>query len=218
MTTWTLAIDTSHHVAVGLAADGVPRDSIVVPDTRAHGEALMPAIVKVCARQGIALSDVDEIVVGMGPGPFTGLRVGIVTARTIAHLGAKPLHAVCSLDALALQWSDAPAEFVIASDARRKELYWAHYVDGVRVGEPQVSAPEALPAVPVAGVVPEAYRSVVRFVEGPQEIDPATMAARWNELPVAGDEPYYLRQADATVGGAPKSTIPTTRTRLRAPR
>ena len=214
--TWTLAIDTSHHVAVGLARDGVPLDSEVVTDTRAHGEALMPCVVELCRRNSLAVSDIDEFVVGMGPGPFTGLRVGIVAAATLAHLSGSELHHVCSLDALALQWrvGGAPSEFVVASDARRKELYWAHHRDGSRVGEPRVGTPETLPEVPVGGPVPEAMRERVRYDRsGPTAIDPALLAARWSELPEAPSEPYYLRPADATVGGPPKSALP--RLRLR---
>ncbi len=214
--TWTLAIDTSHHVAVGLARDGVAVDAEVVTDTRAHGEALMPGVVEVCRRNGLAVADVDEFVVGMGPGPFTGLRVGIVAAATLAHLAGRELHHVCSLDVLALQWraAGAPSEFVVASDARRKELYWAHHQGGVRVGEPRVGPPESLPDVPVAGPVPVVMQERVQFVaSGPTSIDAALLAARWAELPVAPSEPYYLRPADATVGGPPKSALP--RLRLR---
>ncbi len=214
--TWTLAIDTSHHVAAGLARDGAPVDSEVVTDTRAHGEWLMPCVVELCRRNSLSVADIDEFVVGMGPGPFTGLRVGIAAAATLAHLAGRELHPVCSLDALALQWraAGAPSEFIVASDARRKELYWAHQVDGGRVGEPQVGALETLPPVPVAGPVPEAMQSRIQFdPSGPSSIDAAVMAARWRELPVARSEPYYLRPADATVGGPPKSALP--RLRLR---
>ncbi|MCC2592268.1 tRNA (adenosine(37)-N6)-threonylcarbamoyltransferase complex dimerization subunit type 1 TsaB [Tessaracoccus sp. OS52] len=207
--TWTLAIDTSFHVAAGLARDGVPVGATVIKDTRAHGEALMPAVSALCAAHDVALTSLDEFVVGMGPGPFTGLRVGVAAAWTLAALAAKDPRGVCSLDAVALQWSDAPSEFVIASDARRHELYWAHYRDGARVGQPRVTAPEELPDLPVAGAVPENFRSRVRFADGgPTELDPAVLAARWTELVPAGDEPYYLRPADATVGGPPKSALP----------
>lgn len=208
---WTLAIDTSHHVAVGLARDGAPVDAEIVADTRAHGESLMPGVVEVCRRNRLTVADIEAFVVGMGPGPFTGLRVGIAAATTLAHLADLDLHRVCSLDALALQWrtTEGPDEFVIASDARRKELYWALYRDGVRVGDPHVGAPGTLPGVPVAGAVPEPMRDRVAFVpEAPQAIDPALLAARWAELPPAPSEPYYLRPADATVGGPPKSALP----------
>ena len=94
--TWTLGIDTSHHVAAGLARDGEPVASEVVPDTRAHGETLIPLVQRLCASAGIAMTDVSAYAVGMGPGPFTGLRVGIVAARTLASVSGRPLHGVCS--------------------------------------------------------------------------------------------------------------------------
>ncbi|GAB3819906.1 hypothetical protein GCM10028820_24620 [Tessaracoccus terricola] len=212
--TWTLAIDTSFHVAVGLARDGVPVAATVVPDTRAHVEALVPAVQELCTAH-VPLTAVDEFVVGMGPGPFTGLRVGVAAAWTLAELAGVEPHGVCSLDVLALQWGEAaPEEFVIASDARRSELYWARYTSGARVGEPQVSAPGDLPELPVAGPVPEKFRTDLDWdADGPVALDPAVMAARWQQLATAGDEPYYLRPADATVGGPPKSTLPKLRVR-----
>ena len=134
--TWTLGIDTSHHVAAGLARDGEPVASEVVPDTRAHGETLIPLVQRLCASVGIAVTDVGAYAVGMGPGPFTGLRVGIVAARTLASVSGRPLHGVCSLDVLAAQWVDAPPEFVVASDARRREFYWALYRARLACGRP----------------------------------------------------------------------------------
>ena len=212
--TWTLAIDTSHLVAVGLAFDDEPRVRVVVDDTRAHAEAIMPSVMAACEEAGITLHDVTRFVVGMGPGPFTGLRVGVATAFTLAHVaGTDPLP-VCSLDVVAREAAPSMGgEFVVAADARRKELYWARYsADGRRVGEPQVSAPDQLPQLPVAGAVPEAFRDLLDL-QGPTALDPALMAARWEELPVAGDEPYYLRPADATVPGKPKSALPRLRAR-----
>ena len=205
--TWTLGIDTSHHVAVGLARDGEPVASDVVIDTRAHGETLIPLVQRVCASVGITMTEIDAYAVGMGPGPFTGLRVGIVTARTLAAVAGRPLHGVCSLDVIAAQWQDAPDEFVVASDARRKEFYWALYRDGIRVGEPRVSAPEVIPDLPAAGPVPD-------DPAGPRFLDAAVLAARWADLPVVDGEPFYLRAADAAVARTRKSALP----RLRVPR
>ena len=205
--TWTLGIDTSHHVAVGLARDGEPVASEVVADTRAHGEALTPLIQRLCASAGIAMTGIDSYAVGMGPGPFTGLRVGIVTARTLAAVTGSPLHGVCSLDVIAAQWQDAPDEFVVASDARRKEFYWALYRDGIRVGDPRVSAPEVIPDLPAAG-------PVLDDPAGPRHLDAAVLAARWTDLPSVDGEPFYLRAADAAVPRTRKSALP----RLRAPR
>lgn len=214
--TWTLAIDTSHFVAVGLAREGTAVASVVVEDTRAHAEALMPSVLSACAEGGISLQEVGEFAVGMGPGPFTGLRVGVATAWTLAHLAGAEPHGVCSLDVVALQWADegAPDEFVVAADARRKELYWARYrSDGSRIGYPQVSAPQEVPNLPVAGEIPELYRHLLS-IDGPSTLDPAVLAAFWTRMAPAGDEPYYLRAPDATVPGQPKSALP----RLRASR
>lgn len=206
----TLAIDTSHHVAVGIARDGEPAGSFVVEDQRAHVEQLMPGVQSVCGDLGVTVADVDEFVVGMGPGPFTGLRVGIATAATLAHVAGKPLHRVCSLDVVALALADEgiAEEFVVASDARRKELYWARYTpDGARLGEPQVSDPSKLPDVPVFGAFPDEYRAVLRFA-GERRLDPEFLAVHHTRLAGAPEEPYYLRAADATVPGAPKSALP----------
>ncbi|MDO5094010.1 MAG: tRNA (adenosine(37)-N6)-threonylcarbamoyltransferase complex dimerization subunit type 1 TsaB [Propionibacteriaceae bacterium] len=204
--TWTLGIDTSHYVAVGLARRGEPVVSRVVADTRAHGESLAPLIQQVCAEAGIRLPEVGQFAVGMGPGPFTGLRVGIVAARTLAFLSGLPVHGVCSLDVIAAQWEDAPREFIVASDARRKEYYWVRYLDGVRIGDPHVTAPEALPELPLAGPVADG--------PGPKNLDAAILAARWAELPPVDAEPFYLRPADAAVPTTRKSALP----KLRLPR
>ena len=100
----------------------------------AHGPSL-PALVQ----EALAVSDVDEVVVGMGPGPFTGLRVGIAFAQSFALAREIPVRGVCSLDAIAAQIQEN--DFIITVDARRKEVYWARYIDGLRVGEAAVNFP-----------------------------------------------------------------------------
>lgn len=205
--TWTLAIDTSRYVAVGLARDGEPRIRVVVDDTRAHAETLMPSVLEACAEAGIGLGEVAEVAVGMGPGPFTGLRVGIATAWSLAHAAGLTPHGVCSLDVVAAQWVDAPDEFVVAADARRKEVYWARYRDGARVGEPRVSSPDEVPSLPLAGHLPEAT-GLTAAGGAPTALDPAVLAAVWTRLPAAGGEPFYLRAPDASVPGKPKSALP----------
>lgn len=213
--TWTLGIDTSHFVAVGLAngTEIVARE--VVTDTRAHVEELLPSVLRACASAGIELTDIGDFVVGMGPGPFTGLRVGVATAWTLAYAAGVAPHGVCSLDVVARQFADegAPDRFLVAADARRKELYWREYAsNGTPVGPPNVGAPETLPNLPVAGAVPEAYRELLTL-QGPDALDPGILAAQWASLEAAGDEPYYLRGADATVPGKPKSALPRLRAR-----
>ena len=130
-----LAIDTSTSRSCVAIIDGAKvlysgfRDGAT-----AHGPSL-PALVQ----EALAVSDVDEVVVGMGPGPFTGLRVGIAFAHSFALAREIPVRGVCTLDAIAAQVTDK--DFIITVDARRKEVYWARYTHGVRVGEPAVNFP-----------------------------------------------------------------------------
>ena len=96
-----LAIDTSTVVNVGLARGTDVLATATVEDRMAHVEQLTPLIRDCLAQAGLRLAEVDQIVVGLGPGPFTGLRVGIVTAQTLAAVGGLDLHGICSLDVLA---------------------------------------------------------------------------------------------------------------------
>jgi hypothetical protein len=93
--------------------------------------------VAVAAEAGLTLAEVDAVVVGCGPGPFTGLRVGMATAAAFGHALEVPVHGVCSLDAIGNQTS---GEVLVVTDARRREVYWARYRDGVRVDGPDVAA------------------------------------------------------------------------------
>lgn len=116
----------------------------------------------------------DQVVVGMGPGPFTGLRVGIAFARTFALSREIPVIGVCSLDAIEVDQSD----YTIAIDARRKEIYWARYKDGIRIEGPSVSKPDE-----VKDFIIDKFPSVAKL---------AALAAIQNE-----SEPFYLRRPDA---------------------
>ena len=224
MSEWVLGIDTSTDVCVGLARDGHAVASLRVDDRRAHAEHLQALIDRACSEQGIELAAVQRVVVGLGPGPFTGLRVGIVTARTVAALGGAFPRAigvpkgVCSLDIVARQAvldAEPPAgEFVAASDARRRELYWARYAaDGSRIGDPQVGTPDALPDLPVVGPGADLFPDVIgpRAVRGPRRLDAGVLAASIDVLPDAGLEPLYLRKPDASVPSTRKSTLVTPR-------
>jgi len=167
-----LAIDTSTSRTSVAIIDG---DNVVFSGFRdgatAHGPSL-PALVQ----EALAVSEVNEVVVGMGPGPFTGLRVGIAFAQSFALAREIPVRGVCSLDAIAAQIDEK--DFIITVDARRKEVYWARYKDGVRVGEPAVDFPADVTGAPIhADLFPD-MRSLVT---------------------VPGDitEPIYLRRPDA---------------------
>ena len=96
-------------------------------DARAHGELLAPGIEWVLAEGGVRPADLTAIVAGLGPGPFTGLRVGLVTAASMGQALAVPTYGVCSLDGIGALTSDVT---LVATDARRKEVYWAVYDRG----------------------------------------------------------------------------------------
>jgi tRNA threonylcarbamoyl adenosine modification protein YeaZ len=130
-----LAIDTStSRTSVAIIENGTVVYSSFRDGATAHGPSL-PALVQ----EALSISDVDEVVVGMGPGPFTGLRVGIAFAQSFALARQIPVRGVCSLDAIAAQIKEN--DFIITVDARRKEVYWARYTNGVRVSEPAVNFP-----------------------------------------------------------------------------
>ena len=167
-----LAIDTSTSRSCVAIIDGAKvlysgfRDGAT-----AHGPSL-PALVQ----EALAVSDVDEVVVGMGPGPFTGLRVGIAFAQSFALAREIPVRGVCSLDAIAAQVTDK--EFIITVDARRKEVYWARYTHGVRVGEPAVNFPADVTG---ATIHADLFPDMVALVNLPGNVI----------------EPIYLRRPDA---------------------
>jgi len=217
MTGLTLAVDTSHQVAVGVADDDRVLTADVVADSRAHVEQLMPLVRTTLASTGVELADLSRIVVGLGPGPFTGLRVGVVTGWTLAATLGIPSHGICTLDVIARQWApgmSVPDEFVVATDARRKELYWARYrADGTRIGAPAVSAAADLPDLPVVGSGAAAWSEVlgdriVTDASAPVDLDAGLMAAIGFTLPSTGDEPLYLRRPDATEPRQRKSALP----------
>ena len=137
----------------------------------AHGPSL-PELVQ----EALAVSDVDEVVVGMGPGPFTGLRVGIAFAHTFALAREIPVRGVCSLDAIAAQVNDK--DFIICVDARRKEVYWARYTNGIRVGDPAVNFPADVSG---AKIHTDLFPDMKALVNFPDNIT----------------EPIYLRRPDA---------------------
>lgn len=205
---WTLAVDTSTVVNVGIARDGKILATAFVADRMAHVEKLTPLIAACVESAGVRFADLDQIVVGLGPGPFTGLRVGIVSAQVLAAVLGSALHGVCSLDVLAAQHEPQGREFVVATDARRHEVYWARYgPDGRRIGQPQVSAPHTLPDLPVVGPAADLHADRLRAVPGPRVLDPGILALVGPSLPDAGHEPLYLRRPDATESIRRKSVL-----------
>jgi tRNA threonylcarbamoyl adenosine modification protein YeaZ len=151
MTRIVLAIDTATPaVTAGIVrVGGEVLAERVTLDARAHAECLTPNVLAALADCGLSMADLTAVVVGCGPGPFTGLRVGMATAAAYGHALEVPVHGVCTLDAIGGQSS---GEVLVVTDARRREVYWARYRDGVRVDGPAVNAPTDVPVGPAQAV------------------------------------------------------------------
>ena len=154
-----LGLDTATPaVTVALHDGGQPLAQLVTVDSHRHAELLAPAIAKVIADAGAERGDLTDIAVGVGPGPYTGLRVGVVTARVLGAALGVPVYGVCSLDVLAAD-VEADGGFAVATDARRREVYWARYDKTGRRSGPHVGPPADVRGrdLPVAGEGPLLY-------------------------------------------------------------
>ena len=169
-----LAIDTA---ASRTSVVVIENNEVVFSESRdgamSHGPAL-PELVQAAIKN----REIDEVLVGMGPGPYTGLRVGITFAQTFAWARNIPVRGFCSLDAIAAQVNEP--DFIVAIDARRKEVYWARYTNGVRVEGPAVDLPAVIEAKGIK-VIDSLFPDPKYFVKIAKEFS----------------EPIYLRRPDA---------------------
>ncbi len=207
-----LAFDTATPAVTVALYDGeqVVAERTTV-DAMRHGELLAPEISSVLVEAGLVRQDLTAIAVGVGPGPFTGLRVGLMTARTLAAVLEIPVYGVCTLDVLAAEAVDTgtvDGPFHVATDARRKEVYWASYdADGTRLSGPEVLKPATVATDgPVVGrgavLYPEA------FPDGRGPVNPAAgVLARVvaeERVELYDPEPMYLRRPDIAEPHKPK--------------
>ena len=213
-----LALDTSSAAITAAVHDGT---SVVAESTelgaQSHGELLAPTIDRVLRDGGVPVSDLTLVVVGVGPGPFTGLRVGIVTARVMAEALGIPAYGVCSLDALAAEavaTGGVDGPFTVATDARRKEVYVAAYdAQGSRIGEPTVVRPADVdPGAaggPVVGAGAWLYPDVFTDPREPRLVSAGWLATYAVGRLAAGKAlldttPLYLRRPDAVASAGRK--------------
>jgi tRNA threonylcarbamoyl adenosine modification protein YeaZ len=170
----------------------------VTVDARAHAERLTPNVLAALGEAALTMADLDAVVVGCGPGPFTGLRAGMATGAAYGHALGIPVHGVCSLDAIGVQTT---GDTLVVTDARRREVYWARYRDGVRTDGPAVNAPADVDpgtAQAVAGS-PEHARMFGLPLCEPIYPTPAGLVAAvsdWSDNP-APLVALYLRRPDA---------------------
>jgi tRNA threonylcarbamoyl adenosine modification protein YeaZ len=217
-----LAFDTATPAVTVALHDGahvLAEESAV--DARRHGELLAASIQRVLTAADAVAGDLTGIAVGVGPGPYTGLRVGLVTARVLGSALGVPVHGACTLDVIAraaasgLAGTAAGGNFIVATDARRKEVYWARYTaTAQRLRGPEVSAPGELDACcPVAGEGALLYPAELGTPIGPRYPSAAWLADLTAErishgAPALAAEPLYLRRPDARIPGPLKRVTP----------
>ena len=198
-----LALDTATSDLIAGVVDTTTGRTLAeaLTRTRNHNEELVPTVTRLLDDAGLAYPDIDTIVVGCGPGPFTGLRVGMATASALGQALGVPVHGVVTHDAAAALL-DAPSALVV-TDARRREVYWASYADGARVDGPGVCAPGAIPFdgdVEVLSVPPELAGSVGVGARSTTYAPPRAaglVAAADLDRDPEPLVPHYLRRPDA---------------------
>jgi tRNA threonylcarbamoyl adenosine modification protein YeaZ len=183
-------------------------------DPRAHGELLAPEIAATLAEAGVRPRDLGAIVAGVGPGPYTGLRVGLATAASMGDALGIPTYGVCSLDALGL--AAGPGRVLVATDARRREVYWATYADGRRTSDPDVARPADVVASADRAVGEGAVKysdvfglpidEILLFPPGAALISLAAQRVR-SGAPSEPLTPLYLRRPDAVASAVRKPVL-----------
>lgn len=207
-----LAFDTATPAVTVALHDGTRvRSEHTVVDARRHGELLGPGIDRVLSDAGISASELTRIAVGVGPGPFTGLRVGLMTARALGDALGIPVEGVCTLDIIA---ADVVAEgpFLVATDARRREVYWATYDQSRRrIDGPHVDRPADFEwHGPAYGAGALMYRDAFTAAHDPQFPNAAVLATMVTQgsAHILAPDPLYLRRPDAVEPGARKAVTP----------
>ncbi len=227
-----LALDTSTPAVTVALHDG---EKVVVElvrvDARRHTELVAPSVADALAEAGAERGDLSRIVVGVGPGPFTGLRIGLVTARTLGAALGIPVDGVCSLDIVAAA-VEADGPFVVVTDARRREVYWAAYeppsplIMSVQQGHSpanrhdhgrvrRTDGPDVVRPADVATELPAAGHGARQYAEHfANRIDPefpsaATLAVAYaaGAVEFVPPEPMYLRRPDALPPGQRKPVL-----------
>ena len=211
-----LAFDTATPFVSVALADGDDVSVELASEQRMkHGEQLAPLIDRALREVGLVRQDLTAIAVGTGPGPFTGLRVGLVTARTLGHVLEIPVYGACSLDVLAVEAVATGAvagDFAVVTDARRKEVYLATYdEDGRRLAGPVVDKPATLALEsPVVGEGALLYPESFPHAVGPERPSGGWLARAVAEerVELSDPEPLYLRRPDAVAPGPAKPALP----------
>lgn len=202
-----LAIDTSVGVSIAI----LENENVLAETTKnehgIQGEQTAALIQELLAKANLTITDLTDVVVGVGPGPYTGLRVGIATAQAIAFAKGIPISGICSLDAVAY---DFGKPCVVVTDARRKELYWAKY-DSDRILGPEVNTPEQISIAhndaQFVGPGVELYPDFIRGQELPLRAASLGLLFASGNAKVIPVAPLYIRKPDAQEPTTRKSVL-----------
>lgn len=199
-----LAIDTSMGTSVAVVArDGV-RASCTSADTRGHAELIDGFIAEVLAEAAVAPGELEAVAVGMGPGPFTGLRVGIAAARAFALGIGRPVLPLVSHDAVAFGRTEP---LLVVTDARRRELAWSRYAVPAAGGLPvRVEGPALIPAAESEGLASFGVARVDAATIDAGALGLLALALHDASAPLGPIEPVYLRAPDVTIS-TPKRVL-----------
>lgn len=214
-----LALDTATESVCAAVVDAATEEVLTREahaGGAAHGEQLAPVVARALAGAGAQPGDLGLIGVGRGPGPFTGLRVGLAHAEVMGWALGIPVHGVCTLDVLAREAAaELGTEFLVATDARRREVYWARYgAAGDRLAGPAVGRAEDLAerSLPAVGAGAARYPEAFTDRHAPLHPDPAVLAVMAARMWAAGwppdVTPLYLRRPDVTVSAQRKRVTP----------
>jgi tRNA threonylcarbamoyl adenosine modification protein YeaZ len=219
-----LVVDSATPAITAALAELVPGrrpeilGELVSVDAKRHGELLAPQVGEVLRRAGARPRQLSAVVAGVGPGPFTGLRVGLVTAATLGDALVIPTYGVCSLDAIN---PGSAGRTLVATDARRREIYWSVYDASARITEPAVARPAVVAGeLPGLGVIRAVGDGALRYADLlPVVVEPvprypvaAVLAERAADRVLAGAPgepltPLYLRRPDAMEPGTRKPVL-----------
>lgn len=210
---WVLALDTATPDLICGVVHTETGDSFnkVVEETRNHNAILIPTIQELLGEASLNFADLGAIVVGSGPGPFTGLRVGMATASALGQALGIPVHGVVTHDSVASLIDDS--RVLVVTDARRREVYWAYYEHGERVRGPEVTAPADLELghevdfLSVPAHLRDALTVQAARIDSIAPSAAGLVAVADLDADPAPLVPHYLRRPDAKVP-APKPKSP----------
>ena len=198
---YSLAIDTSAGTSVAVLSMGTVLSEVNYLEPMTHAERIGAAIEKVLLEAKISPNQISTVVVGVGPGPFTGLRVGLAAAKFFALGAGATLVGVCSLDAIAFDYystEDFSTSLLVQTDARRKEVFWASYQGMANLIPVRVLGPSVNKPLDVENLLDMGSHELTELTVRAGALGQIAFAQSLTEIGASHDvNPIYLREPDA---------------------